>query len=160
MKLNRKGYLTVEVILASVIAVTIAFFLMEITIKLVNVTDDAYVNTELLTDKTLIIKNIKGQLEKNIKEEQGIKNVNCNNNSCQITFCSAKTSNILITNDNVIKYNDYEKKLNSILNEIKLVNNGSTDTSGYLLFKLTADNKFSKKNFEANIIVYNSKACE
>lgn len=64
MKLNRKGYLTVEVILASVIAVTIAFFLMEITIKLVNVTDDAYVNTELLTDKTLIIKNIKGQLEK------------------------------------------------------------------------------------------------
>ena len=51
MKLNRRGYLTVEIIIASAMAVTIAIFLMEITINLVNVSDDAYVSTELLTDK-------------------------------------------------------------------------------------------------------------
>ena len=75
MNLNRRGYLAVEVILASVVAVTIAIFLMEITVKLVNITDDTYVDTELLTDKALIIKNIKGLLEEDIKNNGGIKNI-------------------------------------------------------------------------------------
>ena len=42
MKLNRKGYLTVEIILASTLAFAIAFFLIEITVKLVSKTDDIY----------------------------------------------------------------------------------------------------------------------
>ena len=45
MKLNRKGYLTVEIILASTIAFAIAFFLIEITVKLVSKTDDIYRDT-------------------------------------------------------------------------------------------------------------------
>ena len=39
-KLNRRGYMTVEIIIASVIAFSIAFFLIEITMKLVDVTDN------------------------------------------------------------------------------------------------------------------------
>ena len=44
MKLNRKGYLTVEIILAYTIAFAIAFFLIEITVKLVSKTDDIYLS--------------------------------------------------------------------------------------------------------------------
>lgn len=164
MKLNRKGYLTVEVILASVVAVTIAIFLMEITIKLVNVTDDAYVDTELLTDKALIIKNIKKLLEDDIEKNGGIGNVTCTNTntSCQINFCSNNSSSIEIDNNNQITYNgtnNYEKDLNKNLNNFKIESIGNLNTSDYILFKITADSKFSKENFEANIIVYNNKTC-
>ena len=45
-KLNRRGYMTVEIIIASVIAFSIAFFLIEITMKLVDVTDNEYARSE------------------------------------------------------------------------------------------------------------------
>ena len=56
MKLNRKGYLTVEIILASTIAFAIAFFLIEITVKLVSKTDDVYHETVIAYDDAIIIK--------------------------------------------------------------------------------------------------------
>ena len=59
MKLNRKGYLTVEIILASTIAFAIAFFLIEITVKLVSKTDDVYHETVIAYDDAIIINNIK-----------------------------------------------------------------------------------------------------
>ena len=58
MKLNRKGYLTVEIILASTIAFAIAFFLIEITVKLVSKTDDVYHETVIAYDDAIIINNI------------------------------------------------------------------------------------------------------
>ena len=57
MKLNRKGYLTVEIILASTIAFAIAFFLIEITVKLVSKTDDVYHETVIAYDDAIIINN-------------------------------------------------------------------------------------------------------
>ena len=66
-KLNRRGYMTIEIILASVITFVIAFFLIDLTIKLVNTTDDAYADTVLTTDKALVIKNIKKYLEKDFR---------------------------------------------------------------------------------------------
>ena len=159
MKLNRKGYITVEVILASVVAVSIAIFLMEITIKMVNITDDAYVDTELLTEKALIIKNIKKLLEDDIEKNGGINNITCTNTLCQINFCS-DSSSIELVNNNQITYNginSYDKNLSNI----KIITNktGNIDNGDYILFKITADSKFSKENFESNIIVYNNKTC-
>ena len=55
-KLNRKGYLTIEIILASVMAVVIAFFLIDLTMKLADTTDNAYADTVLVTDKALLPK--------------------------------------------------------------------------------------------------------
>jgi len=57
-KLNRKGYITVEILIASIIAVVIAVFLIELTVKLVSKTDDVYVDTILTTDKVLITNQI------------------------------------------------------------------------------------------------------
>ena len=184
MKLNRKGYLTVEVILASVAAVAIAFFLMEITIKLVNVTDDAFVDTELLTDKALIIENIKENLEKDIASLGGISEIGKftqNNKSGYIvSFCYSGNQDdnrdIFISKDTqsleyTLEYtNDiynggsnniiYTKKINNSLYNISITSS-KTGSIGkeYIGFKVTADNKFSKEPFEANIIVYNNKTC-
>ncbi len=163
MNLNRRGYLAVEVILASVVAISIAIFLMEITIKLVNVTDDAYIDTEILTDKALITKNIKKLLEDDIEENGGISSITCTDTSCQINFCS-NSSSIELDNNNQITYNgtnNYDKTLNKNLSNIKITTNktGNIDNGDYVLFKITADSKFTKENFEANIIVYNNKTC-
>ena len=70
-KLNRKGYMTVEIIIASVIAFSIAFFLMEITIKMVNVTEDNYKDIVVITDNALVISSIKKLLDNNTIETIG-----------------------------------------------------------------------------------------
>lgn len=53
-RLNNKGYMLIEIILASVIAMTVAYFLMELTIKLKNKNDDILVKTLTYTDQAII----------------------------------------------------------------------------------------------------------
>ena len=84
MKLNRKGYLTVEIILASTIAFAIAFSLIEITIKLVSKTDDVYHETVIAYDDAIIINNIKEKIKDYIIETDGLALVECKNNECNI----------------------------------------------------------------------------
>lgn len=84
MKLNRKGYLTVEIILASTIAFAIAFFLIEITVKLVNKTDDVYHEAVIAYDDAIIINNIKEKIKDYIIETDGLALVECKNNECNI----------------------------------------------------------------------------
>lgn len=84
MKLNRKGYLTVEIILASAVAFAIAFFLMEITVKLVSKTDDVYHETIITYDDAIMINNIKDKIIDYIIETDGLALVECKNNECNI----------------------------------------------------------------------------
>lgn len=84
MKLNRKGYLTVEIILASAVAFAIAFFLMEITVKLVSKTDDVYHETIITYDDAIMINNIKDKIIDYIIETDGLALVECENNECNI----------------------------------------------------------------------------
>lgn len=84
MKLNRKGYLTVEIILASAVAFAIAFFLMEITVKLVSKTNDVYHETVIAYDDAIIINNIKEKIKDYIIETDGLALVECKNNECNI----------------------------------------------------------------------------
>ena len=62
---NNKGYMLVEIILASVIAFGIAYFILDMTIKLKNKNDDLLVETQVMTDKTII----NNKLMKYIKED-------------------------------------------------------------------------------------------
>lgn len=168
--LNRRGYLTVEVILASVVAVSIAIFLMNITIKLVDVTDDVYVNTELLTDKALIIKNIKSGIEEDIKNGGGISSIELTSgrqSMINISFCnSAYNRGVYISSNKLIYKNTndntelYSKDLSKYLSGYSVSSTtGTINNNEYVLFKVTGVNKFSEDNFEADIIVLNKKTC-
>ena len=54
MKLNKKGYMLVEIILASALAFGLAFFIIDLVIRLKNKNDDLLVETLITTDKTII----------------------------------------------------------------------------------------------------------
>lgn len=159
-KLNRKGYLTVEIIIASVIAFAIAFFLMEITINLVDITDNEYVDTNFMTDKALIMKNIKKNIEKDITDYGVINEINCEaDEMCEMVFNSGKTRRIIIDNqDRMIIYIEgddnfiYSKKLDSDYGNITL--NGGRE-GNYVYFQIKGNNIFSDELYNINIIVYN-----
>ena len=151
-KMDRKGYLTVDVILASVVAVSIAIFLMEITIKLVNITNDEYVSTDLMTDKALIIKNIKSLIEDDIKNNS-IESVTCDGNSCTIHYHLNYDKILKIDNNKVYYSNNYSKELDSSLTNLVLNYYTKND---YYDFYITADNKFSKESYRIDVIVKNS----
>ena len=51
---NSKGYMLVEIILASTIAFALAYFMLELTLKLKEKNDDLLVATLMATDKTII----------------------------------------------------------------------------------------------------------
>lgn len=164
-RLNRKGYLTIEIILASVTAVVIAFFLIDLTMKLVDTTDNAYIDTVLITDKALIMKNIKENLENDMSSYNGIGKVECASNTCEIYFDKSYSRSMqlitrkLVVENNTVKYTDYddniiyEKKIDSILSNISLT---STNNNGYYNFKISGENIFIKENYDINIIINNN----
>lgn len=154
MKLNRKGYMTIEIILAAVITFVIAFFLIDITMKLSSNTDDAYSDTVLVTDKTLITKNIKENLEKDICTYGNIVSVNCTNNTCNITMTNGTRVKLSVTGNKVeyIGSNNYTKEIDKSLSDIKLTSNNS---NGYYNFKISGTNIFVDNNYDMNIFVYN-----
>lgn len=161
-KLNNKGYITVEIIIASVITFAIAFFLIDITANVVSDTDDAYIETVLLTDKALIIKNIKKQIEDDIKNHQKVKTILTSGNdtteTITITYYDNTKRYLSLDSEQksiTYEYNNqvfYRKKLDDSLSNLSLTGGKYGD---YVYFKITADNIFTEQNNDINIIVYN-----
>lgn len=150
-KLNNKGYLTIEIILASVLAMSIAFFLIEITAKLINKTDDYNRETLFLTDKALIIKNIKNSIEKDIEISGEITNVS---NDCILTFNDSSKKQIKINTNGTIKYGDYTKKINEdIKGEVSIKQ--CSRQEDYIVIQININDIFTDENRDINIVVYN-----
>ena len=63
-KLNNKGYMLVEIILAFVLAIGITYFVTELIIKLKNKNDDLLVKTLVSTDQTIIYNTIMNDVYK------------------------------------------------------------------------------------------------
>ena len=173
MKLNRKGYLTVEIILASTIAFAIAFFLIEITVKLVSKTDDIYRDTIITTDSSIVTRNIKKEIKKVINEEENnktISNITCiNDKECKITFKDTNNNsitNIVKTEKNKIEYIDannnskYSKELDNSISELKIYSNIKEDFSeeSSVYLKIVGKNIFTGKEYLIIIPIYNSNA--
>ena len=154
MKLNRKGYLTIEIILGATIAFAIAFFLMEITIKMVNVTEDNYKDIVVITDNVIVISNIKELLD-----NKKITNITCSSNTCTITYDdidnTTHTTHLGIDNRSVIYEESanylYVKELDKSLSNITLTStirgNITDENKNNIYFKITAQNIFIDKDY-------------
>ena len=164
-KLNRKGYMAIEIILASVMTFVIAYFLIDLTMKLVNVTNDTYTDIILTTDKALITKNIKENIEDDAHYRCGIDSVTCNDNVCTIVYNEELTRKLSVI-ENTVNYSDeegnviYSKKINNGLSDITLTGTNVVDdvSYDYYIFKISGTNIFIDKNYDINIIVHN-KIC-
>lgn len=90
MKLNSKGYMLVEIIIAAVIAFSIAYYLLNLTYKFKNKNEDVYNSVTLYSEKINITKNIMNDLEgKTISEIISDENI--------ITFKLTNSNNITET---------------------------------------------------------------
>lgn len=161
-RLNRKGYMTVEIILAAVITFAIAFFLIDLTMNVTSVTDNTYEDTVLITDKSLIIKNLKENIENDICRNGGIHSVICNNNVCTINTNNSGISRKLIVENNTLNYTDasgtiiYTKKTKESFSNMTLT---SSNSVGYYNFKIKGENIFIDKSYNINVIIYNKTSC-
>lgn len=95
-KLNNKGYMLVEIILAFALAFGIAYFILDLTINLKNKNDDLMVETLVTTDQTIIANKI---MEK-ILENNNIEDFDCSK-------ISKSDQTIKYGDDLIVVVNDY-----------------------------------------------------
>ena len=95
-KLNNKGYMLVEIILAFALAFGIAYFILDLTINLKNKNDDLMVETLVTTDQTIIANKI---MEK-ILENNDIEDFDCSK-------ISKSDQTIKYGDDLIVVVNDY-----------------------------------------------------
>ena len=173
-KLNRRGYLTIEIVLAATLAFTIAFFLIDLTIKFANKTDDIQLDTLYITDNALLIENIREviNIDKDAEVENGdfgkITDINCQGNTCTFTFDGKvnKKSTLKIDNDNkevlytslIKKDNTYTKKVSDNLTLEKISVGGKTEgfpqvNQPYQIITIKARDIFVDKNYDINILI-------
>lgn len=153
-KLNNKGYLTVEVVLASVIAFGLAYFLLNLTIKVKDKNDDMLVKTILINDKAIIENNIMKDNDKYTSVELE----ECTEKKCTISFLS-DTSNKLIYINKEGKNPKIECRIDSNLTFSKEFSKYATigniqvnETSNVLSITIPITNEFIKDyNFDINI---------
>ena len=147
-KLNNKGYMLVEIILASALAFGLAYFMLELTLKLKNKNDDLLVATMMATDKTIISNKIMERL----KEKNYIQGCN----SVYFDEILSKLSDNKITinfDDNNYDYvvNKYAK-IGDIISECEKTDE-STNNYDYnrLYIKIPLRNKSDINNDEYDI---------
>lgn len=172
VKLNKKGYLAVEVILASVVAVSIAVFLIELTVKMVNKTNDNYTNTLFLTDKALITNHLRKEIKQDIIQN-GKSNINnigeiekatlIDDYTCELKFKNSNvTSNINInsTKDTITyssEYSGYSKKINKDIKYSDINIKTCKKENNYLIIKINFEDIFTtNNNRDIKIVLYNS----
>ena len=133
---------------------------MEITFKLVDITDNEYVNINFMTDKALIMKNVKENINKYFEEvknnEDSLMSFQCKDNGCDIESNNGLIIHLYIEDNKFIfkKENSiiYSKELSSGLSNISLSGN---IVGNYVYFQIKGDNIFSNEIYDINIVVYN-----
>lgn len=172
-KLNRRGYLTIEIVLASTLAFTIAFFLIDLTIKFANKTDDIQLDTLYITDNALLIENIRAaiNIDKAAEVENGyvgeITSIECKKeeNKCTFTFDEGKQSTLSINNGSkeviytgLKEGNTYTKKVSDNLTLEEISVGGKTagtipQNQPYQIITIKARDIFVDKNYDINILI-------
>lgn len=117
MKLNRKGYLLVEIIVASVLAMGVAYFLINLTINFSKTDEDVYQSILWTNDKNILTNDLTQKITEDINNSKEVK-LEKIDNKIEFTFTDdAGTDNkkYLQINGNKISYDDYEKNIDDNL---------------------------------------------
>ncbi len=150
-KINNKGYMLVEIIVASTIAMVIAYFLINVTIKIKDSNTDAYIDTILLTDKMIMTSQIMNDVI-----NYDILKVETTTNSVSITYNidSRETTKTLSYDKNTktLSYGDYKKKFNDKLN-VNNINIEKNTTNGYLKIKIPAYTLYSDFDYGLDLFI-------
>jgi len=111
-KINNKGYMLVEIIVASSLAMIMAYFLIDVTLKLKDSNTDAYFDTLLTTDKILIT----NQIMNDVINCNYVEPSNITSNSVELTFYNDANEEVVKTlsfttegNMTTLRYGDYKK---------------------------------------------------
>ena len=118
MKLNRKGYLIVEIIAASVLAMGIAFFLVRLTISFSRKDEDIYKSISFTNDKNIITNKIMDDVN-----NYTLTKVEYDSDKNTVTFTYwdnyqlKKLERVLIIDkvNKTITYDKYKKEINGAL---------------------------------------------
>ena len=157
MKLNRRGYIAVEIILASIVSITIAVFLIDITIRLVNRTDNNYIDTIFVSDKALLTKNIKEEIENDISNKGVIDSISCSNSNCNIIFNDDGSSKELSIEGNKVTYGSYTKEVDKRLGGEVKVNSSISNDKKYIIINITFTNIFDDSDYSVIVPISNKK---
>ena len=183
-KLNNKGYMLVEVIISSAIALVMAYFLVEITVKLVNKNNDYYEQSVFVSDKNILTKSI---MDVFYDEYFELAKVDYNNGSNSVNFTfqyydyyykEMKQEVFTLTIDgNVVSQScsngcgdeedySYKKELSSdlIVGPLNIntyvvpgVNYTDTVNNALLFIKLPAYTNYSDEDYGLNLVIpYNT----
>lgn len=162
VKLNKKGYLAVEVILASVVAVSIAVFLIDLTVKMVNKTNDNYTNTLFLTDKALITNHLRKEIKQDIQSNIGLNSAGIKNGSCYLEYNNGSGKWVKISKDeenrDAITYSSgYSKTINKDIKYSSIYIDKCGVENNYLIIKINFEDIFTtNNNRDIEIVLYNS----
>ena len=63
MKINKKGYMLVEIIVSFVLAFSIAMYLLNLTIKFKDTNEEIYYSAQYFKDRNLVVRNIMDDLD-------------------------------------------------------------------------------------------------
>lgn len=175
MNLNKKGYMLVEIILASALAFAVAYFLLNLTYKFKNIDEELYTSINYETTKSLISKNIMNDIERgNLSNFYYDESSNILDFKISIpTIIDNKIENIvenrrLKITDNTITYgitntyksdnfdkknvSFYQKTLpkNLKISKVEFVNN---EDDAFGLLKIKVDSLYDNNNYEFKILL-------
>ncbi len=138
---NNKGYMLIELILASIIAFSIAYFAIDITIKVKEKNDDVLVSTLASTDQTIITNLLMKEINQNYEK------FNC-------SLIKKENNTIKYNNDIIYIVNDY-----ALLGNINCKLDTSNEKAKIIKINIPLTvNQIPNKNFNVNInYIYNTK---
>lgn len=176
MKLNRKGYMLVEIVIASVLAFGIAYYLLNLTYKFKNTNTDLQESYIYTKDKLVITKNIMSDLENGIvsevnKIEDGVtfkirlgdkiesRKLVINKENKYIEYGKTNDSySSFITNDSSYYKKELEKSLD--FNDLIINNNDASFNITISLSSMYTDNVYNIRlysSFEGGILLSNKE---
>ena len=131
LHLNNKGYMLIEIILASAIAMGVAYFITDLTIKLKNKNDDLLVKTLVSNDQSIIYNTIMKDLYSSTDT------INCD-----------YVKNKINIDGNVFKYGDFT---NIVSEYAELGDLTCTDTDGINIQIPITVKQLQDEDFNINI---------